>query len=267
MTNTYLSLKEEEARILNSLDLYFRELAMQIGAVEFHIPSLIDYHVLEKCGYFSSFPNQLILAARANPDMYKNVIDEKKIAYESALISNKYFTPSACLHVYQMLENEDLESKVVTAKARVYRYEEDNADGVTRLWDFTVREIVFFGKNNYVSEILNHMKQKTVDYATYIGLPLKIITASDNFYPNKKNELKKRMQAANALKFEAVVPINGNDVALASFNFHNTHFSKPFNFDKNGQIVTGCVGFGLERWLAALNEYNINAGHTYGEDI
>ena len=40
-------------------------------------------------------------------------------------------------------------------------------------------------------------------------------------------------------------------LALASFNSHGTHFSGPYQFDNGNQIVTGCVGFGLHRWLAA----------------
>lgn len=36
-------------------------------------------------------------------------------------------------------------------------------------------------------------------------------------------------------KKEIVVLIKGKEVAIGSFNYHNEHFSKPFNFSNNGK--------------------------------
>lgn len=58
------------------------------------------------------------------------------------------------------------------------------------------------------------------------------------------------MQLVNKTKQELVASINGKEVALASFNFHGNHFSAKFNFEGDRNIVTGCVGFGLERWIS-----------------
>ena len=49
----------------------------------------------------------------------------------------------------------------------------------------------------------------------------------------------------------------GKELALASFNYHGFHFSMAFDFAKNGTIVTGCVGFGLDRWIDVLKEKQI----------
>lgn len=255
---SYISYDEHGTHLINTIDEKFRNEAFRLGALEYHIPALIEQAVLEKCGYFSSFPQHLTAAAYANPNIYQQVTDEKKITNETAVLSSQYLTPAACLHIYPMLEGEQIEAKVVTTKARVYRYEDANFNGTTRLWDFTVREIVFIGNKDFVIEMLQNMKSTALEYAVAIGLPAKIVSATDNFYPTKRNSVKQKLQISNSMKFELIVSIDGNDVAIASFNFHESHFSKPFNFDQCGEVVTGCVGFGLERWVEALNYYRIS---------
>jgi seryl-tRNA synthetase len=42
------------------------------------------------------------------------------ITNETAVLSNQYLTPAACLHIYPMLEGEQIETKIVTTKAQVY---------------------------------------------------------------------------------------------------------------------------------------------------
>ena len=254
---SYICYDEKNTRVLNTIDNTFRMEALNLGAVEYHIPAMIDKEVLERCGYFTSFPHHLTVAAHANHESYKLIIDEKTMTSDTATISQQYFTPAACLHVYPKLENQEIAQKFITTKARVYRYEDARFDGSTRLWDFTVREIVFVGTLEYVTTSLEYMNKWALSYADQIGLHVHVASANDNFYPTKKNAIKQRLQLSNSLKFELVVEVNGNPLAISSFNFHDTHFSKSFNFDNDGKIVTGCVGFGLERWVAAIKHHGI----------
>ena len=99
---------------------------------------------------------------------------------------------------------------------------------------------------------------KTITYAKNITPKAKLVQSSDVFFSCKRNEIKKKLQLANEKKFEVIIPIDGEDVAVASFNFHGNHFSMPFHFDQKGSIVSGCVGFGLERWLLAKLFYEEN---------
>lgn len=254
---SYICYDENDTHIMNIIDGKFQKEALALGAIEYHIPAMIDQDVLSKCGYFSTFPQHLTIAAHAKRNTYQQIAEENHICDDTATVSQKYFTPAACLHIYPMLENKDLDKKIITTKARVYRYEDEQFDGATRFWDFTVREIVFIGNSNYVLECLENMKTKTLDYIKEIGLPGEIHSASDNFYPSKRNSVKQKLQLSNSLKYELSAKINESNVAISSFNFHDTHFSKPFHFDKTGSIVTGCIGYGLERWVAALNYYKI----------
>lgn len=255
--NSYICYGELNTKIMNTVDEKFRNEAIKLGAIEYHIPAMIDQDVLSKCGYFSTFPQHLTIAAHAKREEYKQIATENQMSNDTSTVSKQYFTPAACLHIYPMFENQDLSQKVITTRARVYRYEDEQFNGNTRLWDFTVREIVFIGNMEYVLNCLDQMKTITLNYIKEIGLSAEICSASDNFYPTKQNIIKQRLQIMNSYKFELNVKINDKDVAISSFNFHDTHFSKPFHFDKCGDVVTGCIGYGLERWVTALNYYNI----------
>jgi hypothetical protein len=85
-----------------------------------------------------------------------------------------------------------------------------------------------------------------------LGIKAEIEEASDNFYPTKRNNIKAKLQISNSLKKELITYIGEKKVALASFNFHGNHFSEPFDFSDGGRVVSGCAGFGLERWVSAI---------------
>ena len=67
------------------------------------------------------------------------------------------------------------------------------------------------------------------------------------------NEIKRKIQVLENRKFEMIVNIDNELISIGSLNFHGTHFSKAFDFDNNGSIVTGCIGIGLERWVNSIN--------------
>ncbi|HML89648.1 MAG TPA: hypothetical protein PKA28_14485 [Methylomusa anaerophila] len=259
MDNSYLCFSSDSTKTLNFIDDYFKNWILAQGGQEYHVPALINRNVLEKCGYFSSFPQHLTVAGFVKPEFYPNVATDSEVKDEYIAMKEQYLTPAACLHIYPMLEGDNIkENTAITTLARVYRYEHGNFDGITRLWDFTVREIVFVGASDYVLRQLEKTKQLALEFTQKLGLSADIIEANDQFYPSQKNIIKAKLQKANSLKHELSLQIKEKQVAIASFNFHDTHFSKAFNFDDGGKIVTGCVGFGLERWLAVINENNIH---------
>ena len=100
------------------------------------------------------------------------------------------------------------------------------------------------------------MEEKTLEFAKTLRLPAETVPATDCFFPTKENKIKKKIQIGNSLKNELVVPMENKLTALASFNYHHFRFSKPFMFDNDGSTVSGCVGYGLERWVAAYKFYN-----------
>lgn len=255
LSDGYTCFYSSDSKLFNFLDKSFLNFIIEYDYDEYRIPAMINGDILRKCGYFSSFPQQLTVASFVDEKYYEKIHQENDIKTEYLIKSDKYLTPSACLHFYPMLEGTTIYEKIITTCARVYRYESEKMNNSTRLWDFTVREIVFIGSKQYVEEKLNILMQKALDFAKTITSNAVIKDANDHFYPSRRNEVKKKMQQTNSLKKELIIPISNENVSVASFNFHNYHFSKTFNFDNNGTIVSGCVGFGIERWLAACKYY------------
>ena len=101
-----------------------------------------------------------------------------------------------------------------------------------------MREMVFVGSKKYVLDGLECIKAKSLAFAKNVFGEGRVQEASDNFYPSRENEVKKRLQQANGLKQELLLTLEGKEIAVASFNFH--------------------VGFGLERWVLCAFEKSIS---------
>ena len=141
---------------------------------------------------------------------------------------------------------------IITSLVNVFRSEDKQYDAMTRLWNFRVREVVFIGDDKFVLDNLDDIMNEAKRYAESLGIKAEIEEASDNFYPTKCNNIKAKLQISNSLKKELITYIGEKKVALASFNFHGNHFSEPFDFSDGGRVVSGCAGFGLERWVSAI---------------
>ena len=65
----------------------------------------------------------------------------------------------------------------------------------------------------------------------------------------------KKIQIQEKSKYELLLNYEENKrIAAASFNIHGTVFTNSFgiNIKNVDNPVTGCVGFGLERWVLAF---------------
>jgi seryl-tRNA synthetase len=242
----------DDLRRLEELDAKFSAMAKNLGAQEIYIPILVTNDTLEKCGYMASFPQQLIAATPIQKDEWESRATSGIVNGTRIDSASHFLTPAACVNIYPLLSLAGVRhNSLVTARTRVFRNEGTCANGVTRLWDFTVREIVAVGDSEFVSRITTTLADQACAIAKRISPKARVIDAEDPFYPTKQNTMKARIQKANRLKRELTVNIGNEDVALASFNLHNDHFSRAFNIGHAGITVTACAGFGLERWVAA----------------
>ena len=254
MSKAYVEFEEKDALLMKKIEEIFRNEVVKRGALEYYVPSLLEGEVLEKCGYFRSFPQHLTVPAFVKNDYYEQIVKKRKVDGSQLGACNLFLTPSACLGLYPMLEGKEVNDKIFTMHVNVFRYEDGRFDGKVRFWDFNVREVVFVGSNEYVNHMMSEFKEITQKIADDIGVPMTITRAVDIFYPTLENKIKKRFQNKNDLKAEMISKICGKEVALGSFNYHNNHFSMPFHFDQNGKIVSACIGYGLQRWVAAVKE-------------
>ena len=110
------------------------------------------------------------------------------------------------------------------------------------------------GENLPTSTRSAYTKKAAMMLAADLVADRAFVVAQDDFFPSIRNHAKARVQQGNARKRELTADISGTRVALASCNYHHRHFGTEFAFDADAIVVSGCAGFGLERWLATVRQ-------------
>ena len=76
-----------------------RRILSQFADRELHtclIPALIPGDVLARCGFFESFPHQLMAVATLYGDDRKALADGGEVRLQSFVVQDRYLTPAAC---------------------------------------------------------------------------------------------------------------------------------------------------------------------------
>jgi seryl-tRNA synthetase len=242
------------------------------NAKDGHFPAMIDADTLHKCGYFDSHPNAVTFVGNVIEDF--DAIEEFRQANscsEGALMPKQEhvhhdgmcLNPAACFPCYPTLTGQNfVEGQCYTWMGRVFRYESRNINGLDRLYEFNVRELVFVGDEDYVRGVRAKALPIVEELASFVDIDCQVQTATDPFFATV-SAAKKFWQAAQEVKNEIKIPALGNDgstkmLACGSINLHGNFFGKRFNFTTaNGEPAqTGCVGLGIERWvLAAFTQH------------
>lgn len=263
-------------RLVGLTTFFDRELArlFESFSPEPHqFPSLIGADVLEACKYLRSFPHSLSLVSHLREDLEAVQGFARTAKWDGTqLLSDPthlssiecLLAPAVCFHCFAWLQNSrQSRHRTFTALGKCFRYESGNLQGLERLWDFTMRELIFVGSAEFVLA----QRQKAIDATTELldawGLSYEIRSATDPFFIEEYASA--TFQLAFDLKFEvrAALPYKGKTLAVGSFNFHQDYFGRSLNInDANGAALsTGCVGFGLERLaLACLAQHGLDEG-------
>ncbi|HEY8077627.1 MAG TPA: hypothetical protein VIF62_26050 [Labilithrix sp.] len=241
------------------LDADVRDLARaRFGALEEDHPTLLDAEVLARCGYFGSFPQSVCLVSHLREDFdaiesfrRANVdADSLRVPEASALATDAVLRPAVCIPIYRAMQGASLRDggRVVTSSGRCYRYESRNMEGMRRLWDFSMREIVFLGD---VEAKRAAILGSLTALAETWDLSFRLVSASDPFFATVR-ATKALWQRTRAAKYELVVDA-GAPLAAGSVNFAGALFGEAFGITHGGApATTACVGFGLERLVLAL---------------
>jgi seryl-tRNA synthetase len=220
--------------ILIALDSRLREAALIAGAKEHIFPTVIAAQTLGRAEYFQSFPNYATRVERPGQT------------------GDYFLSPAVCYHCYEALANSKLAAPVVIGCAgRCFRG--DASDG-SHLWEFTMREVVFLGSAKFVQNQRENWMKKMETWAEALDLKAAMSPANDAFF-GTENRGKKLMQKLKQLKYELrAQESTGTTMAIASFNLHEQFFGSRFNITLEGgsPAFSGCVAFGLERWIMAL---------------
>ena len=125
-----------------------------------------------------------------------------------------------------------------------------------RLQSFRMHEFVHAGTAASATAHRDEALPRLAAMLGSLGLEVADVPANDPFF-GRTGKILASNQRHQALKFELVTPVYGDDappVAIASANYHEDHFGTAFGiFDAEGGVArTACVGLGMERTVLAL---------------
>lgn len=246
--------------LLEYLDRAFLTVAKKLNAIEKAYPVLLPMEGYVKTGYIKKSPQYAIFCGTINEtieDLEKTSVEIYKKQVNKIINEPEYaLSPSACFHTYIEYQDKELpENMVVSFRQNVFRNEgKFNYREIGRLRDYQVREIVLIGNNRFVIEMRDKIMEATVDLMNTLGLKGDISLANDSFIVPKM-QMYKKIQRIDKSKYEMHLYVSDKKkISTASFNLHGKAFTSNFNISVKGveDTVTGCVGFGLQRWIIAF---------------
>jgi seryl-tRNA synthetase len=252
-------------RLMDFFEGAFVDLARSFGARPYRFPTLISAALLDRVEYFRSFPHSITFAAhlRSDLDVIENFSEAAHIEQEALHVDRASFSPittvlspAVCFHYYGALSGTRLDEGVcATAVGNCFRYESSNLVSLERLWNFTMREIIFVGAKDFVLGSREEARKRVAPLLEAWGLAYRVEGASDPFFVG---EFKRQtaFQSAFQLKYEirALVPHRGGTLAVGSYNYHQDFFGRHLDIRlaDDTPASTGCVAFGLERLAYAF---------------
>jgi len=226
-------------------------------------PTLIPADVLARCDYFRSFPHSVTFACHLPEDpprvedfrrrhQGRETLDERAIA--DMVTPEACLSPAVCYHAYAANRDRELaeDPVVYSMVGKCFRYESSNMRDLRRLWDFTMRELVFLGGREAVLAERARGMEAFEEFLESHGLAAEIRTASDPFFIAPDSAAKTYFQISSETKFEISLVLPGDArLAVGSFNYHGDFFGKSFRVSvpAGGPMHSVCFAWGLERWV------------------
>ena len=249
------------SQLMDYFETLFLDLANSFEAKPYRFPTLIPARYLERVNYFRAFPHSLTFATHLREDL--DAIDhfaqnaccaghDLNTPMDSFSPIQNLLSPAVCYHLYFALADQPLPNDrvIATAVGQCFRYEAINLTTLERLWNFTMREVIFVGSKDFILENREIARQRMEKVFEKIGLSYSVESANDPFFVG---EFRKQaaFQSAFQLKFEirASLPFKSSTMAVGSYNYHQDFFGRnlDINLSDGSPAHTGCVAFGLER--------------------
>ncbi|MCA1479804.1 aminoacyl--tRNA ligase-related protein [Bradyrhizobium sp. NBAIM08] len=241
--------------IIQQLEVIFLDWASFIPATNIRYPSLIPIADLDRLNYFRNFPHLALCACAisesACADFSKGQDDLLRLDHRQLQSAEFCLPPAACYNVYLSMRGQHLSAtRCVTTVANCFR-NEDHYQGLRRLRAFTLREIVFVGRDEDVKTYLRKYRAIALEFLGELGLTIEVKHASDPFFDKASTAAR----ATRIFPTKEELLFNGT-LAIASLNYHRRFFGERCGITIEGEPAhTGCIGFGLERWVYALTEH------------
>jgi len=249
------------SNLIEIFEGYFLELAEEFAAEPYRFPTLISAEKLGRVQYFRAFPHSLTFATHLREDLDVIADFAENTAYEEAGLSTSVesfsriqalLSPAVCYHLYFALADKALPNGelAATAVGNCFRYESNNLSSLERMWNFTMREVIFVGSKDFVLENREKARLHMQKVLEEIGLAYRVESANDPFFVG---EFRRQAAFQNAfqLKYEisALLPFKEDTLAVGSYNYHQDFFGRnlAISLPDGSPAHTGCVAFGLER--------------------
>jgi hypothetical protein len=262
----HVILRGPAARLMSLIDSRVQRDFADTFEAELEIyPSTIRGETLHRCNHFTSFPEHMDFVAHLKQDLdvlnsFSNACRDRGWSpslHEGQMADcDLAVSPSCCYHCYEGIEGWQVEppGRCITATLACHRYEGANHTSMSRLRAFTMREVVFIGKPQFVIQSRAKAEELIVQWARDWELGCTFETANDMFFTKDysiKASFQRQQQAKKELRLQ--VPGEKQSISVFSSNFHAMSFGKAFNISVDGRsATTGCIAWGYERWVYAI---------------
>ncbi|MER5808772.1 hypothetical protein ABT143_11350 [Streptomyces sp. NPDC002033] len=255
-----VTLDEPAVLLKAALDAVFTRWGAEAGARQQSYPPLLRAEDLRTLDYFRNFPHLGSPVTRIRPERLTALATAPYDVAGSAdatalpasdLADATHLLPSAaCYGCFVHLTGSSADTPVlVSTVAQCFRHE-DHHEGLRRLWGFTMRELVCIGSADTVRAHLDRHRERILAFGAALGLALDRQPATDPFF--QKDGARTVMQLLAPVKEEY---LHTDGTALASTNNHRNFFGERRTISHADRpAFTGCVAFGLERWVHALGD-------------
>ncbi|HJU67926.1 MAG TPA: hypothetical protein VJ650_06715 [Gemmatimonadaceae bacterium] len=246
--------------LLRRLERDITQLVQREAHDEWAPPPALAMRTLERAEYFSSFPFWLTAASHLPDDemtLERIATDVEPVlaARAAATCTDVALPPALCYHVFERLAGQRLTTmQSVTLVGTCWRHEGERLSALERQWAFTMREIVCVGTASEIEDFRQRWMRFAGSLAARLDLDAGFLVATDPFFaPTARG--KAIVQRVKGLKHELALPLGPErSTAAASFNNHEQFFGEAFGItlESGEPASSGCVAFGLERWLLAF---------------
>jgi seryl-tRNA synthetase len=224
------------AALCRWFDDQFLRMALDSGATECRFPATIPRQTLARAGFLAAFPGGATALAHDGGG------------------TDYLLCPAVCYHAYDWLAGSSLDAPATVTAVHTCFREADRATAArSRLWEFTMREVIFVGTAEWVTARRDEWARRIGTFAEGLQLRGAIEPATDPFFGEAARGMR-LLQQVKGLKLELRMDCDDAQIAVASFNRHETFFSSRFAFELAGGVEahSACVAFGLERWALAF---------------
>lgn len=233
------------------------------GAVKVAFPPVVPRELLRTVGYMGNFPqlSGSIHSFSGGDKDHASLINTVKAGEDWSphlTQTDVTLTPASCYPLYPTLAS-NLPDGGVLFDLNCYCFRHEPSNDPARLMSFEIRENVRAGSPSEVKTWRASWLDRGLGLIENLGLPAVLDVASDPFF-GRGGRFMQASQKEMELKFEILVPIWGEaaPTAVASFNYHQDHFSHLFGIHTadGNDAHTACLGFGIDRLVIALIKFH-----------